>query len=185
MKQKFPYLTLAFGLFFSSLVLSSAQLQAQVQPQAQTHRTKKQQPVSTEGPRSVDAALIELEKQFFAAIREKDNDKLNGILADDFAYVVPGQPEMTRVQFLKHVHGLPEPIEWLGADDMRVRILGNIAVVTGVRNMKTRTDAGALTSSDTGFADLFRKNGDEWELVLVHALEMPAQVNSQVGKQNH
>ena len=81
MKQKFPYLTLAFGLFFSSLVLSSAQLQAQVQPQAQTHRTKKQQPVSTEGPRSADAALIELEKQFFAAIREKDNDKLNGILA--------------------------------------------------------------------------------------------------------
>ncbi len=160
MKHKSLYFLLAFAVILSSVQLA-----------AQTRRTKRP---AASTPRSADLALVELEKQFFAAIREKNFDKLNSILADDFAYVVPGQPEMTRTQFLKHVHALPEAIEWLGADDMRVRILGDVAVVTGVRNMKTRPENGNLVNSDTGFADLFRKNGDEWELVLEHAFQMPA-----------
>lgn len=170
MKHKFLFFSLAFAA-----ILSSVQLPAQTR---HTRRTA----VANPPPGSADMALLELEKQFFAAIREKDSDKLNSVLADDFAYVVPGQPELTRTQFLKHVHALPDAIEWLGADDMHVRILGDIAVVTGVRNMKTRLENGNLISADTGFADVFRKNGDEWELVLVHALELAAPASSQVGK---
>ena len=150
----------------------------------QTHHPKKaSQPPSPQGAvRADDAALLDLEKEFFTAIREKDTDKLNGILADDFVYVVPGQPEMTRAQFLKHVQALPDTIEWLGADEMRVKIFGDAAVVTGVRNTKTRNDSGILVSSDTAFADIFKKNGEEWELVLVHAMDLPAPASSQIGK---
>lgn len=141
------------------------------------HRTRKSsapsEPTRSAVP-GTDAELVEIEKQFFAAIRDKNLDKLNGILAEGFAYVVPGQPEMTRAQFFKHIQVLPDAIEWLGADDMRVRTLGDVAVVTGVRNMKTRAENGTLTSSNIGFADIFRKNGEVWELVLVHAMEMPA-----------
>jgi len=170
MKHKLLFFLLAVVAVFSSIQLP-----------AQTRHAKKPV-VATPAAGSADMALIELEKQFFAAIREKDSDKLNSILADDFIYAVPGQPEMTRAQFLKHVHALPDAIEWLGADDMHVKILGDIAVVTGVRNMKTRMENGSLVSADTGFADVFRKNGDEWELVLVHALELTAPASSQVGK---
>lgn len=167
--------------FFILLALSLALPSAGAQ-----RRTKKAPARSDTAARSAalgnDAALLELEKQFFAAIRERNLDKLNGILAEGFAYVAVGQPEMTRAQFLKHVQALPGAIEWLGADDMRVRVLGDVAVVTGVRNMKTRAENGALTSSDTGFADIFRKTGEGWELILVHAMEMPAPASSQVGK---
>ena len=166
-------------LLFLLVVLAATG--SSIQLAAQTRHTRKPA-VSTPAAGSADMALLELEKQFFAAIREKDSDKLNSILADDFTYVVPGQPEMTRTQFLKHVHALPDAIEWLGADDMHVKILGDVAVVTGVRNMKTRMENGSLISADTGFADVFRKNGDEWELVLVHALELAAPASSQVGK---
>jgi uncharacterized protein (TIGR02246 family) len=173
MNNKFTCVLLALGMMLSS---SSSW--------AQAHRTKKapQPPSPQDTIRSDDAALVDLEKEFFAAIREKDADKLNGILADDFAYVVPGQPEMTRAQFLKHVRGLPDTLEWLGADEMRVRILGDVAVVTGVRNTKMRNDSGTLASSDSAFADIFKKNGEEWELVLVHAMDLPAPTSSQVGK---
>lgn len=153
---------------------------------SQAHRTRKPSAPPQTAPRgsapNADAALIELERQFFAAIREKSMDKLNGILAEGFTYVVPGKSEMTRAQFLKHVQSLPDAIEWLGADDMHVKTLGDVAVVTGVRNMKTRLENGNLISSDTAFADIFRRNGDEWELVLVHAMEMPAPASSQIGK---
>ncbi len=171
MRNKFCCVLLVLGIISSS-------------SWAQTRRTKKApQPSAPQGAvRADDAALVDLEKQFFAAIREKDTDKLNGILADDFVYVVPGQPEMTRAQFLKHVRGLPDTIEWLGADEMRVKILGDVAVVTGVRNTKERNDSGTLVSSDSAFADIFKRNGEEWELILVHAMDLPAPANSQVGK---
>ena len=171
MKRKLLFLLLALAVAFSSIQLP-----------AQARHAKKPAAASTPASGSADMALIELEKQFFAAVREKDSDKLNGILADDFTYAVPGRPEMTRTQFLKHVHALPDTIEWLGADDMHVKILGDVAVVTGVRNMKTRMENGTLISADTGFADVFRKTGDEWELVLVHALELATPASSQVGK---
>jgi uncharacterized protein (TIGR02246 family) len=171
MKHKFLCLLLALGVAVSSA-------------QAQMHRIRKPPaaPPAQGTQHSDDMALIDLEKEFFAAIRQKDNDKLNGLLADDFAYITPGQPEMTRVQFLKHVQGLPDTIEWLGADDMRVKILGPVAVVTGVRNTKTRFENGTLVSSDASFADIFRKNGDEWELELVHEVGLPAPANSPSGK---
>jgi len=158
-----------------------------VAPSAHTqHRTRKAPPTSDTSTRSGapsgDAALIELERQFFAAIREKNLDKLNGILAEGFTYVVPGQPEMTRAQFLKHVQALPDAIEWLGADNMRVRTLGDVAIVTGVRNMKTRAEDGTLTTSNTGFADIFLRNREDWELVLVHAMDMAGPASSKVGK---
>jgi ketosteroid isomerase-like protein len=170
MNNKFTCLLLVLGMMSSSW--------------AQTHRTKRApQPSVPQGAvRADDAVLVDLEKEFFTAIREKDTDKLNGMLADDFAYVVPGQPEMTRDQYLKHVRGLPDTIEWLGADEMRVKILGEVGVVTGVRNTKIRNDSGTLVSSDSAFADIFKKNGEEWELVMVHAMDLPAPANSQVGK---
>jgi len=173
MNNKFACVLFALGMMLSS-----------PSPWAQTHHSKKApQPPSPQGAiRADDAALVDLEKEFFAAIRQKDADKLNGILADEFAYVVPGQPEMTRAQFLKHVRGLPDTIEWLGADEMRVKIFGDVAVVTGVRNTKMRNDSGTLASSDSAFADIFKKNGEEWELVLVHAMDLPAPTSSQVGK---
>ncbi len=171
MKHRFLCLLLALGVAVSSA-------------HAQTHRVKKPPvaPAAQGAPHGDDLALIELEKEFFAAIRQKDNDKLNGILADDFAYVTPGQPEMTRAQFLKHVQALPDTIEWLGADEMRVKIFSQIAVVTGVRNTKIRAENGTMVSSDASFADIFRKNGDEWELLLVHTVDLPAPANSQAGK---
>src|SRR5260370_17861353 len=122
MKRKFLCLLLALGVAVSSA-------------HAQTHRVKKPPvaPAAQGAPHGDDLALIELEKEFFAAIRQKDNDKLNGILADDFAYVTPAQPEMTRAQFLKHLQPLPITIEWLGADEMRVKIFVPSPVVTGFR----------------------------------------------------
>lgn len=153
---------------------------------AQTHHTKKT-PVAapsqgTSHTDGADAALIETEKEFFTAIREKNNDKLNGILADDFTYISGAQPEMKRAEFLKYVQGLPDTIEWLGADEMRVKTLGDIAIVTGIRNTKIRAENGTLVSSNASFADVFRRNGDEWELAFVHTVDLPAPVNSQVGK---
>jgi len=170
--------------FLCLLLLALSLALSLIQAHAQTHRTKKPpvKPPSQGAAHSDDMALIDIEKAFFAAMRQKDNDKLNGILADDFAFVTPGQPEMTRAQFLKHVQGLPDTVEWLGADDMRVKILGEVAVVTGVRNTKIRADNGSLVSSDASFADIFRKNGEEWELALVHEVELAAPASSQVGK---
>src|SRR5260370_8079231 len=127
MKHRFLCLLLALGVAVSSA-------------HAQTHRVKKPPvaPAAQGAPHGDDLALIELEKEFFAAIRQKDNDKLNGILADDFAYVTPGQPEMTRAQFLKHVQALPDTIEWLGADEMREKIFGPAPALTTPRNPTIR-----------------------------------------------
>jgi hypothetical protein len=77
---------------------------------------------------------------------------------------------------------VPENIDWLSADDMRVRVYGNVAVVTGVKQLRTSTGDVDIVAKPTGpppaerslaFTDVFRRRGSDWELVQEFAADLP------------
>jgi ketosteroid isomerase-like protein len=118
-------------------------------------------------------ALVQLEKRILKAIREKNVDALGGMLAADFVYVSPHKRDMMKQEFLRQVKTFPQEIEWLGAEEMKIHIYGDIAVVTGVQNSKVRSERAGVQSGDTAFTDVFRKEAGEWQLVLAFGVDIP------------
>lgn len=119
-----------------------------------------------------DKALVELEKQILEAIRERNTGKLDGILAPDFVYVSPRKRDLHKQEFLNHVRSFPMEIEWLSAEEMKIHIYGDIAVVTGIQNAKVRSEKTGVQSGDKAFTDVFRRRQGEWQLVLAFTADI-------------
>jgi hypothetical protein len=126
--------------------------------------------------------LVSLERRILDAIRDRESKELEPWIAEDFVYRDVTGKEMNREQFLESVKSFPHDIEWLSADNMRLRILGDIGIVTGVQQERMApVEAGAVPKANTesiteqtAFTDVFRRRGADWELVLVYAAELPA-----------
>ena len=126
--------------------------------------------------------LVALERRILDAIRDRDSKELEPWIAEDFVYRDPSGKEMNRDQFLESVKAFPHDIEWLSADNMRLRVLGDVGIVTGVQQERIApVEAGVVpkgnvesVTGQTAFTDVFRRRGADWELVLVFAVELPA-----------
>jgi hypothetical protein len=75
-------------------------------------------------------------------------------------------------------------IEWLSAEQMRVRLFGSVAILTGVQESRTSPgDSDAVAKPGdappptvrSAFADVFRRRGSGWELAMVYAGELATQ----------
>ena len=121
-----------------------------------------------------EKGLVGLERQLLEAIRERNTDRLDSILANDFVYVSPRRRDLNRVEFLNQVKSSASEFEWLGAEEMKIHMYGDVAVVTGVQNAQIRSEKGGPQSSDTTFTHVFRRRQGRWELVLAFGGDVPA-----------
>jgi ketosteroid isomerase-like protein len=116
--------------------------------------------------------LIDIERSLFDAIRKKDIDALSKIVADDFVFREPGRAEAGKADFLKSVKSFPLEILDIWSDNMAVSIFGDVALLTGVQNARTRGKNGKDELSAGAFTDLFVKRGGQWLLVVAHNVEL-------------
>lgn len=103
--------------------------------------------------------ILEIERRLFATIKTKDIGVLSKIVADDFVFRGPGQPEMGKAEFLNSVKSFPIEILDVWSDDMKLSVFGEIALLTGVQKARTRGKDGKEALSAGAFSDLFRKAG--------------------------
>ncbi|HEV2883524.1 MAG TPA: nuclear transport factor 2 family protein, partial [Pyrinomonadaceae bacterium] len=118
-------------------------------------------------------AIIDFEHRLFTAIRDKDDVALSGLLADDFIFRGPGQPEMDKTEFLKSVKSFPVEILEIWSDDMKANVYGDFAVLTGVQQARTRDQGGTEQLSAGAFSDVFAKRDGRWLLVLAYNVDLP------------
>ncbi len=123
--------------------------------------------------RADEREIYEIERQLFAAIRTKDTDALDGIVADDFVFRGPGQPEIGKAAFLKVVQSFPIEILEIWSEDMKANIFGDIALLTGVQQARTPGEDGRGQLSAGAFSDVFAKRNGRWVLVLAYNVELP------------
>jgi len=125
--------------------------------------------------------IVDLEKHLLNFERDKNSKDLEPWIAEDFTYFDASGQEMNREQFLKNVKSFAGNIDWLSADKMRVRVFGNLAVVTGVQQRRTSQGDVDMVAKPTGpppvttnlaFTDVFRRRASEWELVQQFVGEM-------------
>ncbi len=118
-------------------------------------------------------AILRVERDTMAAIRRRDVEALGHILADDFVYRTPGNPDAGRAEFLNHIASIPVEILSVWGDELHVLVNGETAVLTGVQRAKYRADDGAEGVSSVAFADVLVKRGGRWLMVLAHGVELP------------
>lgn len=133
---------------------------------------------------SDEQALVDLERHILDYIRSKNAKDLEPWVAEDFQYSDVAGKTLDREQFLKLVKSVQGDIEWLSAEDMRVRVFGPVAVLTGVQQSRVsntpseeiaKPGAAPPMTARTAFSSVFRRRGSSWELVMVYAADLGVQ----------
>jgi ketosteroid isomerase-like protein len=121
-----------------------------------------------------ETQIREAEDRIVEAIRTKDVESLAVELTDDFIHSTPGgADDQDRSAFLKAIRDMPHNILDLRLDDLRVRVLGEVALLTGVQQARVSIEDGSIVEGATAFVDVFVWSGDAWRLRHAVGVELP------------
>jgi ketosteroid isomerase-like protein len=115
------------------------------------------------GQGSLVATFTKIENDWWQADKAKDEEALGRILADDWFYLGP-QGTMTKAQELAEVRKRDENIASLTLQDMKVRVYGDVAIVT-FREQEISTKKHADSSGRFLYTDVFVKRQGRWQAV--------------------
>ena len=121
---------------------------------------------STGGAQTPDVDFAQIEQTLARAWVEGDRATIDRIIADDWTTTAITGQLLTRAEVMTSMFGSgPRPIAAMTIDEVRVRPLGSVAIVTG------RTTARA-TGSDADvvlrFTDVFARRDGRWQIVASH-----------------
>lgn len=111
------------------------------------------------------ATLIELEQKLASAWVKRDRSFIEALLAPDWTVTDPSGRVLSRQQVLDETFvSSDRQITSMAVDDVRVRLLGNAAVVTG-RTRATGSYQGQTASVVLRFTDVFVLVDTRWQAV--------------------
>jgi len=115
--------------------------------------------------------VLRIEHEMFEAIARKDVDTLVDLLADDFTYRSPGNPDVGKPEFLRNVAAIPVEIVSIRGEALRADGYGSAVVVTGVQWATTRGADGSEETGAVAFTDVFVLRDGRWRLKLAYGVE--------------
>jgi ketosteroid isomerase-like protein len=121
-----------------------------------------------------EARVRAAEERIFTALRTKDVPALEAELAHDFVHTAVGSPDQGRDAFLRAVRDMPYRILELHGIDLRVRVFGDVAVLSGLQRARVSLADDQIVSGTTAFVDTFTRIDDGWRLRHAVSIELPA-----------
>jgi ketosteroid isomerase-like protein len=109
--------------------------------------------------------LLKLENDFARAVTNNDADAVDGFLSDDWIIVDPDGSIIDKARFLGVIKSGALSHEMMESADLRVRLYGNSAVVTGLTTTKGKFMGQDFTSCERA-TDIFVKQNDRWQCVF-------------------
>jgi ketosteroid isomerase-like protein len=113
----------------------------------------------------MEEELLKLENDFARAVTNNDADAIDGFLADDWMIVDPDGGLIDKARFLGVIKSGVLSHESMESEDLRVRLYGNGAVVTGLTTTKGKFMGQGFTSCERA-TDVFVKQNDRWQCVF-------------------
>ena len=120
-----------------------------------------------DGKASVEQILIQMERDGNEATVKKDVATLDKLIADDWVYQGPDGIQ-TKAQALASLKSEDQKFDSITLGDMKVRVFGNTAIVTGAEDEKS-TYKNKDTSGHYLWTDIFVKRHGHWQLVASQA----------------
>jgi ketosteroid isomerase-like protein len=107
--------------------------------------------------------LVALNRDYIASVQQGDVQRFEDILADDFLCSNPDGSLLDKAQFLTQT-AQPVTISFLVAEDVRIRLLGDIAIIHA--RTRYRTANGAQRQGR--YTDVWARRGARWLAVSAH-----------------
>ena len=114
-------------------------------------------------PSSVEKELLKLENDWNTATEKRDVAFLEKLYADEYLGTGPEGDTITKAQDLSRVKGSSTASPFV-LSDMKVRVYGETAVVTGV-NTVDWTVNGKVVKGAIRFTDVFVRRDGRWQVV--------------------
>lgn len=130
------------------------------------------------GPNSspeVEALLRSAEERIFEAIRARNLAGLEAELSEDFVHSPLGSAEMDRGAFIASVRDMPYRILEIRGENLRVRVFGDTAILSGIQRARVALPDGAAVNAATGFVDVFVRTQGQWRLRHAVSAELPGE----------
>lgn len=106
--------------------------------------------------------LRDLQQRLARAWVDGDRRTIDGILSDDWTVTDPAGAVRGKADVFRDMFGSSQrPIKAMTIDDVKVRVFGDIAVVTG----RTNATGADGTRVVLRFTDVFEKRGERWQAV--------------------
>jgi ketosteroid isomerase-like protein len=128
--------------------------------------------VSATKSSTVAEQLSQIEHQLAKAWVERDRDTINNILASDWTVTDIAGRVLTKAQVLQEFDSQDRQIESGSIDDIKVRELGDVAIVTGKTTL-TGQYKGNRSTLSLRFTDVFVKRDGHWQVVASQGTQIP------------
>jgi len=113
----------------------------------------------------MEEELLKLENEFARAVASNNADGLDRLLADDWIIVEPDGSIIDKARFLEVIRSGALSHESMKSTDLKVRVYGNTAVVTGLTTSKGKFMGQDFISCERA-TDIFVKQADRWQCVF-------------------
>jgi ketosteroid isomerase-like protein len=117
---------------------------------------------------STDAEFIGfLEEAWVNAILQKNVNVLDRVMANDFTGVSPNGQRYTKEEAIADVRSGAYTVESMKVDNVKVRIVGDMAIVTYYQNEKSKF-GDEDCSGRYVFTDVWVNRNDDWQVIASH-----------------
>jgi ketosteroid isomerase-like protein len=117
--------------------------------------------------------LLALETAWDDAVAAKDTTALQRIIADDFVMIGADGTVSDKHQLIEGIADPQLQIEPFQTEDVRVRVYGSVAVLTGRYSQRGRWKGQAYETA-ARYTDVYVKTGGRWHAVSAQATRIPA-----------
>src|SRR5215472_1214949 len=111
--------------------------------------------------------FLKLEKGFEEAIVKNDPEAIGRFVTDEWIIIDPDGGVVDRTRFFDVIKSGALTHEMMESEDLRVRVYGDSAVVTGLTRTKGKF-MGQDFSTQERATDVFVKRDGRWQCVLSH-----------------
>jgi ketosteroid isomerase-like protein len=130
---------------------------------------------STDSSAETTEAILQIGRDIMAAIKGKDAATLELMLAEDFIYRTHFGAEADKAEFLQSIASMPLEVLSIRAEELKVNVFGETAVLTGMQRAQARPLEGEPEESVVAFTDIFVRRESGWLMVLAYGVELPSE----------
>jgi ketosteroid isomerase-like protein len=120
-----------------------------------------------EEPSGAAAQVRRLEEKWTAAYKERQINILSTLLAEDFVITVEDGNTYSKAGYITHSADTSVKVELAELSDLRVRVRGNLAIVTGAYHERGTSNGKPYEYHDR-LTDVWVKAGNTWQVIASH-----------------